>query len=190
MQGCRSQKLYAEIVREGGAALGVHSMQAIANITGRPIVVQTVDGTESPFPDVAPSEGGKVSIFRKKNSGSYYAGISFQIGEPIVLFYELGEDGKAGHFVYPDGQVILYIFKIVVAVNFPRAQTDSLQFKFEIRNLFLSSGVLRPQQLHVRRRPRQRSRAGPWQGRRQDRDGPAHRKPHQDGSAGRKNKTI
>ncbi len=62
MQGCRSQKLYAEIVREGGAALGVHSMQAIANITGRPIVVQTVDGTESPFPDVVPSEGGKVSI--------------------------------------------------------------------------------------------------------------------------------
>ncbi len=65
MQSCRSQKLYAEIVREGGAALGVHSMQAIANLTGRPIVVQTVDGTESPFPDVAPSEGGKVSIFRK-----------------------------------------------------------------------------------------------------------------------------
>ncbi len=69
MQGCRSQKLYAEIVREGGAALGVHSMQAIANITGRPIVVQTVDGTESPFPDATPSEGGKVSIFRKKIRG-------------------------------------------------------------------------------------------------------------------------
>ncbi len=36
-------------------------------------------------------------------------GIFLQIGEPIVLFYESGEDGKAGHFVYPDGQVTLQI---------------------------------------------------------------------------------
>ena len=48
--------LYAEIIRKGGLPIDRISMKAVANCLGRPIRVETTDGSESPFPDTDPSK--------------------------------------------------------------------------------------------------------------------------------------